>query len=160
MLIGIECTLGVIAQETLQLMRSGSTWRDKETEACRRLAERGGEFRVRAASARHHSSSLSTMPVVLPGEIVQTQHKTLKLGPGLQQFTNPEGKISNIVTRAGTLEQNAKGTQFWVEGNSRRVSFESFGRSSFSHSVILLCLDKVCAGTTGACHRHRECPTG
>jgi hypothetical protein len=62
------------------------------------------------------------MPVVLPGEVVHTQHKTLKLGPGLQQFTNPEGRISNLVTRAGTLEQNAKGNQFWVEGNSRRVS--------------------------------------
>ncbi|KAF8500816.1 exosome complex exonuclease RRP40 [Russula emetica] len=60
------------------------------------------------------------MPIVLPGEIIQTQHKTLKLGPGLQQFSDPEGRTSNIVTRAGTLEQNAKGNQFWVEGNSRR----------------------------------------
>ena len=63
-----------------------------------------------------------TMPVVLPGEVVHTQHRSLKLGPGLQQFTNPEGRISKLVTRAGTLEQNAKGNQFWVEGNSRRVS--------------------------------------
>src|ERR1700722_3557085 len=70
-----------------------------------------------------HSTSSPTMPVVLPGEVVHTQHKSLKLGPGLQQFTNPEGRISNLVTRAGTLEQNAKGSQFWVEGNSRRVSF-------------------------------------
>ena len=72
------------------------------------------------------------MPVVLPGEIIQTQHKTLKLGPGLQQFADPEGRISNIVTRAGTLEQNAKGNQFWVEGNSRRVGLSTAHLSFFS----------------------------
>ncbi|KAH9991278.1 exosome complex exonuclease RRP40 [Russula vinacea] len=60
------------------------------------------------------------MSVVLPGEVIQTQHKTIKLGPGLQQFSDPEGRTSINVTRAGTLEQNAKGNQFWVEGNSRR----------------------------------------
>ena len=75
------------------------------------------------------------MSVVLPGEIIQTQHKTLKLGPGLQQFTDPEGRISNIVTRAGTLEQNAKGNQFWVEGNSRRVGL-SATRLSFRHLML------------------------
>ena len=63
------------------------------------------------------------MPVVLPGAVVHTQLRSLKLGPGLQQFTNPEGRIPNLVTRAGTLEQNAKGNQFWVVGNSHRVSF-------------------------------------
>ena len=73
------------------------------------------------------------MPVVLPGEVIQTQHKTIKLGPGLQQFSDPEGKTSINVTRAGTLEQNAKGNQFWVEGNSRRVS-PLFGRSSLTRS--------------------------
>ena len=63
------------------------------------------------------------MPIVLPGAVVHTQHKTSKLGSGLQQFTNPKGRIPNLVTRAGTLEQNAKGNQFWVVGNSHRVSF-------------------------------------
>ena len=97
------------------------------------------------------------MSVVLPGEVIQTQHKTIKLGPGLQQFSDPEGRTSINVTRAGTLEQNAKGNQFWVEGNSRRVS--PFFRLLISHSVIL-CLDKVRARGTRACHRHRECSTG
>jgi len=62
------------------------------------------------------------MSLVLPGEVVQTQHKSLKLGPGLQQFVDSQGKSSIVVTRAGTLEQNPKGNKFWVEGNSRRVS--------------------------------------
>jgi exosome complex component RRP40 len=62
------------------------------------------------------------MSVVLPGEVIQTQHKTLKLGPGLQQLVDLQGRTSTVVTRAGTLEQNAKGNKFWVEGNSRRVS--------------------------------------
>ncbi|KAH9983345.1 exosome complex exonuclease RRP40 [Russula compacta] len=60
------------------------------------------------------------MSVVLPGEVIQTQHKTLKLGPGLQQSVDSEERTSIVVTRAGTLEQNAKGNKFWVEGNSRR----------------------------------------
>ncbi|KAH9980108.1 exosome complex exonuclease RRP40 [Lactifluus volemus] len=60
------------------------------------------------------------MPVVLPGEVIQTQHKTLKLGPGLQQSVDLQGRTSTVVTRAGTLEQNAKGNKLWVEGNSRR----------------------------------------
>ena len=76
------------------------------------------------------------MPVVLPGEVVHTQHKTLKLGPGLQQFTNPEGRISNLVTRAGTLEQNAKGNQFWVEGNSRRVSPRALSLALFCRLMV------------------------
>jgi exosome complex component RRP40 len=62
------------------------------------------------------------MSVVLPGEVIQTQHKTLKLGPGLHQSVDLQGRTSTVVTRAGTLEQNAKGNKFWVEGNSRRVS--------------------------------------
>lgn len=61
------------------------------------------------------------MSVVLPGELIQSQHKTLKLGPGLQQSVDQQGRAAFIVTRAGTLEQNAKGNKFWVEGNSRRV---------------------------------------
>jgi hypothetical protein len=102
------------------------------------------------------------MPVVLPGEVVHTQHKSLKLGPGLQQFTNPEGRVSNLVTRAGTLEQNAKGNQFWVEGNSRRVSFRVpeflfFGRSLLSSYILWT---KVRAGAARACHRYRERSTG
>ncbi|KAH9969771.1 exosome complex exonuclease RRP40 [Russula dissimulans] len=60
------------------------------------------------------------MSVVLPGEVVQTQYKTLKLGPGLRQFVDSQGNSSVVVTRAGTLEQNPKGNKFWVEGNSRR----------------------------------------
>lgn len=60
------------------------------------------------------------MSIVLPGELIHTQHKTLKLGPGLQQSVDLQGKASFVVTRAGTLEQNAKGNKFWVEGNSRR----------------------------------------
>lgn len=60
------------------------------------------------------------MSVVLPGELIQSQHKTLKLGPGLQQSVDQQGRTTFVVTRAGTLEQNAKGNKFWVEGNSRR----------------------------------------
>jgi len=60
------------------------------------------------------------MSVVLPGELMQSQHKTLKLGPGLQQSVDLQGRAAFVVTRAGTLEQNAKGNKFWVEGNSRR----------------------------------------
>ncbi|KAI0297729.1 exosome complex exonuclease RRP40 [Russula brevipes] len=60
------------------------------------------------------------MSVVLPGEVIPTQHKTLKLGPGLQQSADSQGGTSIVVTRAGTLEQNPKGTKFWVEGNARR----------------------------------------
>ncbi len=86
------------------------------------------------------------MPVVLPGEVVQTQHKTLKLGPGLQQFADPEGRTSNIVTRPGTLEQNAKGNQFWVEGNSRRV------RLSAAH--LLFC--HLILGGQSTCQRHKS----
>ena len=78
--------------------------------------------RSASAGGNNHSSSPSNMSVVLPGEVVQTQHKSLKLGPGLQQFVDSQGKSSIVVTRAGTLEQNPKGNKFWVEGNSRRVS--------------------------------------
>ncbi|KAI0304266.1 exosome complex exonuclease RRP40 [Multifurca ochricompacta] len=60
------------------------------------------------------------MSVVLPGELIQAQHKNLKLGPGLQQYVDLQGRTSTVVTRAGTLEQNAKGNKSWVEGNSRR----------------------------------------
>ncbi|KAI0260246.1 exosome complex exonuclease RRP40 [Gloeopeniophorella convolvens] len=60
------------------------------------------------------------MSVVLPGELVYAQHKNIKLGPGLQQVIGEQGESSTVVTRAGTLEQNAKGNKFWVEGNSRR----------------------------------------
>jgi exosome complex component RRP40 len=61
------------------------------------------------------------MSVVLPGELIQSQHKNLKLGPGLQQSVDQQGRTTFVVTRAGTLEQNPKGNKFWVEGNSRRV---------------------------------------
>jgi exosome complex component RRP40 len=60
------------------------------------------------------------MSVVLPGELIHTQHQTVKLGPGLQQSADLQGKAAIVVTRAGILEQNAKGNKFWVEGNSRR----------------------------------------
>ena len=71
------------------------------------------------ASAR--PISIVIMSVVLPGELMHSQHKTLKLGPGLQQSVDLQGRAAFVVTRAGTLEQNAKGNKFWVEGNSRRV---------------------------------------
>ncbi len=70
------------------------------------------------------------MSVVLPGELIHTQHKTLKLGPGLQQSDDLQGKAAIVVTRAGTLEQNPKGNKFWVEGNSRRV------RASIAHLSV------------------------
>ena len=97
------------------------------------------------------------MPVVLPGEVIHTQHKTLKLGPGLQQSIDFQGKTSTVVTRAGTLEQNAKGNNFWVEGNSRRVSLTA---TRLSVDSIVLCLSEVCAGSARACRWHRECSTG
>jgi hypothetical protein len=68
-----------------------------------------------------YCNTLSTMSVVLPGELIHTQHQTVKLGPGLQQSADLQGKAAIVVTRAGILEQNAKGNKFWVEGNSRRV---------------------------------------
>ena len=70
------------------------------------------------------------MSVVLPGELIQSQHKTLKLGPGLQQSVDLQGRAAFVVTRAGTLEQNPKGNKFWVEGNSRRV------RASTAHLSV------------------------
>jgi hypothetical protein len=87
------------------------------------------------------------MPVVLPGEIIQTQHKTLKLGPGLQQIADSRGRASIIVTRAGTLEQNPKGNKFWVEGNSRRVSSARCSSLTFTLSYDL---DK------SMCPRHKS----
>jgi exosome complex component RRP40 len=62
------------------------------------------------------------MSVTLPGEIVQAQHKNLKLGPGLLQLPNPLGPSTIITTRAGILEHSANGSKWWVESNSRRVS--------------------------------------
>ena len=69
-------------------------------------------------------------------------------------------RILNLVTpltRAGTLEQSAKGNQFWVEERefTPRESLSSFGPSS-----VVLCFDKVCACTARDCHRHRERLTG
>ncbi len=75
------------------------------------------------------------MSVVLPGELIHTQHKTIKLGPGLQQSADLQGKASIIVTRAGTLEQNPKGNKFWVEGNSRRVRAPIANLVSVSHLI-------------------------
>ena len=137
--------------------------RGKDREACS-WAERPGRCGPRVGKRESSASVVQlprpTMPVVLPGEVVHTQHKTLKLGPGLQQFTNHEGRISNLVTRAGTLEQNAKGNQFWVEGNSRRVSCPSFRVFFFSFGRSYMLWTKVCAGAARACHRYRERSTG
>jgi hypothetical protein len=81
--------------------------------------------------------------------------QTFKAGPGPPAIYQP--RISNLVTRAGTLEQSAKGNQFWVEGRefTPRESPSSFGPSS-----VVLCFDRVCACTARDCHRHRERPTG
>ena len=103
-----------------------------------------------------HTSIPSHMPVVLPGEAIQTQHKTLKLGPGLQQIVDSQGRSSVVVTRAGTLEQNPKGNKFWVEGNSRRVCLSLF----IYPSILPYSLFKVCARGTRARCRHCECSTG
>lgn len=84
------------------------------------------------------------MSVVLPGEVVQTQHKTLKLGPGLQQSVDSEERTSIVVTRAGTLEQNAKGNKFWVEGNSRRVSLSVTHQSLSSRYIYLVSEQSMC----------------
>lgn len=77
------------------------------------------------------------MSVVLPGELIHTQHKNLKLGPGLQQSGDLHGKAAVVVTRAGSLEQNPKGNKFWVEGNSRRVRCV-LPRSSYRSDVSRL----------------------
>lgn len=65
---------------------------------------------------------------VLPGESVPAQHVNLKLGPGLLQIQSQSAKdqISNstiIATRAGTVNHSANNSKWWVESNSRRVSF-------------------------------------
>lgn len=96
-------------------------------------APRLRERRVQQWLNRGYPSSISSshMSIVLPGEAIQTQHKTLKLGPGLQQIADSQGRTSIVVTRAGILEQNPKGNKFWVEGNSRRVSLW------IAHPIIL-----------------------
>ena len=106
---------------------------------------------------RYQSLYISHMSVVLPGETIQAQHKTLKLGPGLQQIADSQGKPSIVVTRAGTLEQNPKGNKFWVEGNSRRVSSVRFSSITLHYLIIWT---KVRARGTRACCRHHKCPTG
>ena len=85
-IVGAECTLGVIAKGTLQKMWSELKWCGKNRAAyCVQLS--GAEER---SEPRHSaSSSESNMPDVLPSKVVHPQHKFLKLGPGLQQFTNP-----------------------------------------------------------------------
>ena len=73
----------------------------------------------RARSTLSHNSS-STMPVVLPGEIVPASHVNLKLGPGLSQ--TPSSTV--LSTRAGDLQHSANNARWWVENNSaRRVRF-------------------------------------
>ncbi|KAK1226303.1 exosome non-catalytic core subunit rrp40 [Marasmius sp. AFHP31] len=63
------------------------------------------------------------MSIVLPGEQVPAQHVNLKLGPGLAQANNAStsSKTPAIVsTRAGTLNQSANKSRWWIESNSRR----------------------------------------
>ncbi|KAI5123122.1 hypothetical protein M0805_001477 [Coniferiporia weirii] len=60
------------------------------------------------------------MATILPGELVETQHANLKLGPGLLQHSGTADITSVISTRAGTLNQSANGRKLWVESNSRR----------------------------------------
>ena len=61
------------------------------------------------------------MSFVLPGELVPAQHVNLKLGPGLLQVSDVKnGAI--VSTRAGELQHTPNNRQWWIEGNSRRVS--------------------------------------
>ncbi|KAJ8080477.1 exosome non-catalytic core subunit rrp40 [Marasmius tenuissimus] len=63
------------------------------------------------------------MSIVLPGEQVPAQHVNLKLGPGLSQANSAStsSKTPAIVsTRAGTLNQSANKSRWWIESNSRR----------------------------------------
>lgn len=61
------------------------------------------------------------MSIILPGELVPAQHVNLKLGPGLLQFSTPQGPDSIISTRAGSLNHSANGSRWWIESNARRV---------------------------------------
>lgn len=63
-----------------------------------------------------------TMTYVLPGEFVPAQHVNLKLGPGLLQVSDVKQNSTIISTRAGELKHTPNNRQWWVEGNSRRVS--------------------------------------
>ncbi|TFY83104.1 hypothetical protein EWM64_g913 [Hericium alpestre] len=60
------------------------------------------------------------MFLVLPGEHVPAKHVNLKLGPGLQQESTPEGDNVVVSTRAGTLQHSANNAKWWVESNARR----------------------------------------
>jgi len=68
----------------------------------------------------------TAMSIVLPGDRVPAQHVNLKLGPGLQQLSTstPNATASTVIaTRAGELNHSANRSKWWIEGNSRRVSF-------------------------------------
>ena len=61
------------------------------------------------------------MSVVLPGELIDTPHKKLSVGPGLFHLPNTSDAGSIISTRAGVLNHSPNGRQWWIESNSRRV---------------------------------------
>lgn len=71
-------------------------------------------------SSKFPSLSMTTMTIVVPGELVPAQHINLKLGPGLIQ-ESIAASTSVQSTRAGTLNHSANKSKWWVESNSRRV---------------------------------------
>ena len=123
----------------------------------RRRPEHGPQARTDSELTSEPSHSTSSSNDASRPSWRGSTHSTqnFKAGPGPPAIYQP--RISNLVTRAGTLEQSAMGSQFWVEERefTPRESPSSFGPSS-----VVLCFDKLCACTARDCHRHRERPTG
>ncbi len=111
----------------------------------------------------------ATMAHVLPGEVVPAQHVNLKLGPGLLQASTSDEKDIVISTRAGEVQHTANNRQWWIESNSRRVSF--FCLSHFfvlkrKYTLVCPCATRIC-GWSYHCtqrrrmaSRHRFCSYG
>lgn len=74
------------------------------------------------------------MTAILPGENVPAQHVNLKLGPGLLQQTSVGGSSAIVSTRAGEVQHSTNRSRWWIEGNSRRVSFLHTLRPLSRHS--------------------------
>ncbi|PFH53401.1 hypothetical protein AMATHDRAFT_45664 [Amanita thiersii Skay4041] len=70
------------------------------------------------------------MSIIFPGESAPANHVNLKLGPGLLQVSSifndasdgetPRKRPVIIATKAGELKHSVKGSQWWIESNSRR----------------------------------------
>lgn len=111
------------------------------------ICTNNGHFLARAADrtghSQHWSPKLPSMPIVLPGDIVQLPESSyaansIRLGPGLlypSEAAKAAGSLALLATHAGVVGKvNVKGKSkqrgtnqegWWVEINTRRVSSES-----------------------------------